>query len=131
MGASYYANVVLGFLATKEDITKKIKKFDENTGEPLFKDEFDFTQIVVSGIPLNKEDSEELYNNRRLNNLALFSTTDDEHFVFGESLAETEDINYSIAPIEVDTVSQSEALKDFAKKYKLTPKIYLVVYASY
>ena len=125
MSISAFAFVVFGFKLDSIEITKTVKKFNEDTGKPYEASIFDYNAYTLideggNQFELNKKDSEELFTHEELEGFEIYN-----YEVFGECVASIGDMMYGKPPEQFD-VNLPENMVRYGEKIGLTPRFYLV-----
>ena len=125
MSISAFAFVVFGFKLDSIEITKTVKKFNEDTGKPYEASIFDYNAYTLideggNQFELNKKDSEELLIHEELEGFEIYG--DD---IFGECVSRTEDLMRGNTYRLLD-VNPPENMVRYGEKIGLTPRFYLV-----
>ena len=125
MSISAFAFVVFGFKLDSIEITKTVKKFNEDTGKPYEASIFDYNAYTLideggNQFELNKKDSEELLIHEELEGFEIYGGD-----IFGECVSRTEDLMRGNTYRLLD-VNPPENMVRYGEKIGLTPRFYLV-----
>ena len=129
MSISAFAFVVFGFKLDSIEITKTVKKFNEDTGGPYMAEVFDYRAFILcdegevlysNRLELNKKDSIRLDNYEELEGFEIYGGD-----IFGECVSRTEDLMRGNTYRLLD-VNPPENMVRYGEKIGLTPRFYLV-----